>query len=126
MRQINLEIFDEIVTGTGTTWYTSSDHHAALGGADGLIVQACTSLISGSSPTLTVAAEHSADGRAFVALEATPQINGSAVTEGGVYVGRTLFPASGQTALAFVRLAVTLGGTTPQCRLKLAVTGRST
>lgn len=124
----SFSIFDEIITGTGTTWYTPSDLNAVLGQPDALAIQVATTLVSGTSPTLRMAVEHSGDGRAFLPRVATPEINNTSITNDksvSVTAGEQFGYTPGTSLLAYVRLAISLGGTNPRCRLRILVTGRN-
>lgn len=120
MRLTNIDIFDEVLTGSGTTWYTPTRLNDTLGAADAFAVQATTTLVSGTLPTLTVQAQHSSDDQNWLATPSAEISTG--IAEGGSYVGAQTVSSVG--LLANVRFAITLGGTSPQCRLKLSFTGR--
>jgi hypothetical protein len=119
MRKFNVQVFDEIITGTGTSWYTSTEFNEPLGSADLLTLQAITTLVAGTSPTLTIAAEHSADGANFVEYPSAV-FGPTAIASEGTY--DSLF-GYGEPLLPRVRFKLTLGGTTPACRVRLWVTG---
>ena len=63
MLSLHAQVFDEIITGTTSTWYTSSQFYEAVGASDTWSIHACASFVSGTNPTLTVYAEHSSDGQ---------------------------------------------------------------
>ena len=120
MRLHNLLVFDDIISGTSSTWYSRSDLQRAVGNAEAWAVQACVTNVSGFLPALTVLSEHSCDSLHWAATSAT-EINGVLIAEGGSYAGTSgwlLIPAT------FVRFKITLGGLSPECRLELTVTGR--
>ena len=123
MRTFNTLIFDDIISGTASNWFTSSDFCDQLGSADFLLLQARTSFVSGTSPTLTVDIEHSPDGQSWTLLPPGNHINAVAISNNGSYVGDDA-PTTIQ-ALAYVRCRISLGGTSPKCRLKLFATGHS-
>jgi hypothetical protein len=106
MRLANLLVFDDVIRGTGVTWYTASKFDELLGRGDGHAIQAVTTDASGSARTLTVVSQHSVDGQHWMAT--------SLVASDG------FFPAHARK----VRFAISLGGTDPICRLKLWVTTR--
>lgn len=122
MQIFNTVVFDESLSGTGTTWYSDADYSDTLGQCDSLAIEARTTAVSGTSPTLTVQVEHSADAQNWLSLAGTAEINAQAIANDAAIVpvigGPTVIP------LGFVRLRVTLGGTTPACRLKIHATGR--
>ncbi len=120
MRDLNILAFDDIVAGTSTTWYTPSPLNEALGTADVIVLHAVPTMVSGTSPTLTCTVEHSADGRSWNAMESAPAINAAALVTGTSLLGT----GTTNSPLQRVRVKITLGGTSPQCRLKLYATTR--
>ena len=54
MHLFTLEVFDDVISGTGTDWYSTALHNNILGTADVFAIQAVTTGVSGTSPTLTV------------------------------------------------------------------------
>lgn len=121
MRIVNIEIFDEIISGTGTTWYSPAELNHKLGAADVFAVQATTTMVLGGFPTVTVQGQHSADDQNWIATP-SPEINWF-MSEGSTIIGGQT--ASSVLLLANLRFAISLGGTSPQCRLKLWFTGRA-
>ena len=112
MRLNNLLIFDEIITAAGVTWYTPSHLDAMLGKGDIPCFQLTTSLVAGTSPTLTFSIEHSADAKNYL-------LRGNAtfsITEGGAYAWNT---NESSILLAYVRCSIVLGGTAPRARVKV-------
>ena len=125
MRQSTLFVFDDFISGTGTTWYSGAEFNAKIGMADMFAVFALVQPpVSGTSPTVTVASQHSVDGRNWIATGST-ELSAVAIAANGAYYGGNPGHFFGAALAPFVRLAITLGGTSPQCRLKLYVTGRS-
>lgn len=120
MRTLTILAFDEIIAGTGNTWYTPDSYHAEIGACDFLVIMAATSGASGTSPTLTCQFEHSADGRNWLPNGTTPEINGF-----GIANDASTWGAPANPFLRFVRVKITLGGTNPACRLKLFINGRA-
>lgn len=113
------EVFDDSVAGSLTVWYTSAAHNDVLGSGDVLAVQATVQNLSGTSPSLTVQVEHSADGKDWIG--AGSAIISTLVANNATYYGsRQAWPA----LLGFVRLKVSLGGSSPRCRLKLYACSR--
>lgn len=114
----NHDVFDEVITGTTTIWYSASTFNALLGSADRLVVLAYpTGLVS--SPSLNAYVESSSDNQHW-AIPATLLWAGQVLAEGAV------LRAQANNQLAFNRLKITLGGSsTSQCRLKVTVTGRA-
>lgn len=125
MKLFNQTVFDENIASTATTWYTSAEHNDRLGLPDVLMIQAVATNVTGTTPTLTLQVEHCADGQNWINLKPTggPEIAAAAINTTPVnyaYVSSvTTIP------LSFVRFRISLGGTSPQCRLKVLVTGRT-
>jgi hypothetical protein len=122
MQKFNTLVFDESLSGTGTTWYSDADFSDMLGECDSLAIEARTTNVSGTSPTLTVQVEHSADNQNWLSLAGTAEINAQAIANDTAIV--PIIGSSSVIPLGFVRLRVALGGTTPACRLKIYATGR--
>jgi hypothetical protein len=119
---VHVLAFDDIISGTAVAWYTPSRLNASLGAADAFAVQAVTRFVSGTDPTLTVLAEHSADQLNWVATP-TPEINAVPLVGDDTFDGAR-DGATDLALLGFLRFRISLGGVSPQCRLKLYVTGR--
>ncbi len=117
-------IFDDVVQGTSDV-YTDPKWNEKLGVADVFTVGAIASQAGGTSPTLTVQVEQGPDERRWENRNTTAEINGVTLskTAENVETANDGDPA-GATRLAFVRLRIQLGGTDPQARLKIWVTGR--
>ena len=115
-------VFDQSISGTGDTWYTSAEHNDSLGLGDELAIHAVTTGVSGSAPTITCRVETSANGKDWYDAQGGPEISGAisndATLEGGVAIVLVILQR-------FVRVRVALGGTSPACRLKIYATGRS-
>jgi hypothetical protein len=123
MRVLSRLVFDEIIAGTSTTWYTATEHNAILGAPDRFGIHAIVTDTAGTNnPKLTVWGQTSGDGQHWIDIEANPAIDNQLFTAGQYYgqVAGVLPPF-----LAYVRLAMSLTGTNPSCRLKLYVCGRS-
>lgn len=121
MRLSNVLVFDENIKDAGPIWRTSDEFNDALGAGDILAIQASVTNVTGSSPTLTVDVEHCADGQNWKL--GTTAISG-AIASDTAYVG-ILAPSSSFVPLGYVRLKITLGGTSPACRARITVTSRS-
>ena len=120
MRSFNIIAFDDLISGTASTWYTSSDLDEVLGASDAMVLHAATSAVTGTGPTLTCQVEHSASTEDWAAV-GSAQISTSIANDGSY---RGLIDNFNPVLLGFVRVKVTLGGTSPACRLKLYVTGK--
>lgn len=123
MRTNVMTVFSDFVAGT-TPVYTSEEWNDALGLANKLAIQAVSDQVSGTGTiSLTVAIEHSCDQRNWAAKSATAEINAQTITAATT---TTWFGSdSGVTpSLGYVRLKVTLAGTTPAAHVKIHVCGR--
>lgn len=120
MLLFNADVFDEIITGTAGTWYSYSQHNAMLGAGNTYAIFATPTNVTGTSPTLTLFFETSIDGRAW--FTSVSAITGASMSNGVVLYGSM---SSGAGIGSYARLRIVLGGTTPACRLKVSVTGRS-
>lgn len=123
MRAFSKDVFDEIISGTGNTWYTPGSFNDLLGSVDFLGIFAATTNVSGTTPTLTVQVQHSPDGQNWVSVSGTPEISATLIASNTGYYGSD--NGISPVLASFVRLQITLGGTSPQCRLKVSVTGRT-
>jgi hypothetical protein len=125
MLAFNKLIFDNTISGTAGTWYSPCVYDEILGSADAVFLMVHAMGVSGTSPTITCRLEHSANGRSFKEVSGTAEINAQAlVTDTAI---KSTSPTSLVTLtpyLRFVRLKVTLGGTSPSARLKIYATGR--
>jgi len=99
-------VFQRFVHGGGAL-YSERDTWARLGGADRMVVEAQVSNVSGSSPALSVALEHSADGSAWT--DKTMLVDDAPLTVGASQALYGSDPGVYATA-RFARLRVTLGG----------------
>jgi hypothetical protein len=114
-------VFDENINTVGPVWKSSDEFNDALGAGDTLAIQAYVTVVSGTTPTLTVQVEHSADGQNW---SLGPTALSTGIVSNTAYAGSVLSSAS-YVPLGYVRLRVTLGGTTPACRARITVTTRS-
>lgn len=117
-------VFDDFVAGTAPA-YTDASWNPTLGGADKLAIMAVADQVSGTSAiTLTVAIEHSGDGRNFLSKNAAAEINAQTIdsTQTWALNGSD----SGVTpSLGFVRLRVQLASASAaQAHVRIHVTGR--
>lgn len=121
MKYFNVPIFDEYISGgSPAQWYSSDEFLSLLGGADVLEIQAATSMVSGTSPTLTIDTQQSADGSNFAPHTSMASVP---ISNNGIYCAGTTTAAR---PLRLVRIRISLGGTAPRCRLKITATGRAT
>lgn len=123
MKLFNLVVFDDNISGTSTTWYTPAEFNDPLGLADQLMFQAYATNVSGTATTLTVQAEHSADGQNWVNIASSAEIT-STISSTPVSVGYT--PGFVEIKLSLTRLRISLSNdSSAQCRLKVTATGRT-
>lgn len=94
---------------------TTCPDNALLGAVDLYTVFAVATSVSGTLPSVNVYVDQSCDNRTWI-------LGSSAIISGALSEGQVLH-GTGPFA-AFLRLRVTLGGTSPQCRLRLRVAGR--
>ncbi len=113
----NEVVFDENLSGT-SNWYTSDVYSAVLASADYLRLIGLATQVTGTGPTVTIVLEHSADGQTWVA--ASTLVNAAALSN-----NLTVTAQSVEELLGLARLRITLGGTSPTCRLRVGVTGRA-
>ena len=121
MRRLTVQVFDEYIAGTTTTWYTSCAYDELFGSADSLVIQAVTEQVSGTT-NLVITPQHSCNGLDW--KDCTSVLSQLGVVTDGTYLMDTAFFAS-QTFLTYVRLKITLTGTAPACLLKVIVCGRA-
>ena len=123
MRKYMKTVLNDFVVGT-TVVYTDTGNNDSLGSADKIAMHVVIDQVSGTSPTLTLALEHSCDGRNWVAKNVA----------GADIIGQTLSASTTNSFFAsdagttpfmgFVRIRVALGGTSPVAHVKVHLTGR--
>jgi hypothetical protein len=117
MQEFSVEVFDEIITGAVPSWFTSTEFDSLLGSAEALVLLVTTTFVSGTSPTLGLTSQHSADGLVF-----SDRTSFGSTSIGN---GLTFAKLDANAALGLVRLRLALGGTSPRCRVKVIATGRA-
>jgi hypothetical protein len=124
MRLFHHLVFDGYVSGTADV-FTDSSHDTLLGMADQLSISGYTAQVTGTSPTITVRVEGSFDQRRWQSRNTTAEVNVVALSaaQETMFQGQDGNPVARPT-LAFGRLKITLGGTTPTGQVRLWVTGR--
>ncbi len=121
MRRFNREVYKETHDLGATVRYTSAEFNDLLGSQDRLVVQYSAIKIGGTDPTLTIEAEGSNNGVDWVNLETL--INAAELTAATVNTG--IQATSGSVVYpAFVRLTISMGGTTPSAEIQVTVCGR--
>lgn len=125
MRIATLDLFDETIQGTTTTWYTPGSTYDALALGDVIAATAAVFNVQ-NSPTLTIQIEHSADGKNWNNLMTSPEVSQAISTLSNTALYFT--NAAPTLGLARFRIQLSATGTnsTCQCRLKIAATTRST
>lgn len=122
MQLFHTLVFDDAIEGI-TSVYSDSRFNAEIGSADKLQVMGVVSQVSGTSPTITVQLEHSADNRNFVNKSSTAEIDGTALSTSAITVVKG-YDAGSEPLGGRARLRITLGGTSPKARVRLWITGR--
>jgi hypothetical protein len=118
MLMLNEQVFDEIIEGTTTTWYTSARYNELLGRPRSLRIIASARDVT-SSGTLQVFVDSSIDNQHW--YEPTTPVITKVLS-----VGSDIAEGSSQADGAFQRLRIKFStGTTPRCWLQLGVSGRS-
>lgn len=123
MRSSVATVFSDFIVGT-TAVYTSEEWNDPLGIPNKIALQAVADQVSGTGTiTLTATLEHSCDQRNWVAKSGTAIINGETLSTSAT---TTLFGSDAGTTpnLGYVRVKLTLGGTTPQAHVKIHICGR--
>lgn len=121
---LNTDVFEEMLTGTGTTWYSYSEFNATIAAADQLAVFAYATNISNTSVVLNIGVDDSIDGRNWQVFT-TPLISGTISVTAPAYQVRvgTAYP---YTPASFSRFRIYLSGSSSAaCRLKLSISGRT-
>lgn len=124
MRIFSQLVFEGYVSGTADV-YSDSAHDALLGMADQLSIGGYTAQCTGTTPTLTVQVEQSFDNVRWQNRNATPEINTTSLVTTGetTFQGQDGNPTARPT-LAYARLRIRLGGTTPAAQVRIWATGR--
>ena len=122
MQILSQQLFDDNVAGTGVSWYTPAEYNDLLGSADLLAIQVLSSNVSGTGPTLTAKIQWSGDNQHWLDV-GSPGINGDPLANNSKYY----FQHNGTNgvALAYARISINLGGTSPAARLRVFVCGRT-
>jgi hypothetical protein len=123
MRKYMKTVLNDFVVGT-TAVYTDTSYNDALGSVDKIALHVVIDQVSGTSPTLTLALEHSCDGRNWVAKNISgADISGQALLATAT---NSFFASDAGTVpfMGFVRIRVALGGTSPVAHVKVHLTGR--
>ena len=122
MQVFHILVYDDAVEGT-TAVYSDPRHNAELTAADALQIMGVVSQVGGSTPTITVQLEHSADNRNFVNKSGTAEIDAASLSTTALTVVSGYDDGAVPTG-GFARLRIALGGSSPEARVRLWVTGR--
>jgi len=115
------EIFRTYVSGTQSV-YTDMRFAALLGSVERLSVWAFNLVVSGTTPSLTIQIEQSPDGIRWQNQGSVPECNNISI----VSLTYISFDSANDVPMAnYVRLRITLGGTSPATLLRLQAAGRS-
>jgi hypothetical protein len=125
MRVFNQCVFDGYVSGTANV-YSDSKFNALLGVTDQLSLSGYTAQATGTTPTITVQVEQSFDNIRWQSRNTTAEISASALSTGTTETNVQGFDGNptARPTLAFGRLRIALGGTSPTAQVRLWVTGR--
>lgn len=125
MRIFHRLAFDGYVTGT-TSVYSDPGLTTLLGSTDQLAVGGFTTQVSGTGPKIEVQVEHSIDNARWMNRNTAAEIPNTTTlsTTAETVVAGNDGDSTARPTLAFARLRITLGGTTPSGQVRLWVTGR--
>lgn len=121
MRIDTYQVFDQIISGTGTTWFSGSEFHRSLGQGDVLVLQAYPTNVPNTTSKLSVAWDYSADSQNWISFTAPDLTNATMANNVPMVASNNGFFLPG----AFVRVNISLTGVSPSCRLKVNVTTRA-
>ncbi len=121
-RLFNTQVFNDVIVGSTTAALTDPKFDELLASGDSISVQAVADQITGTTPTLTISLEHSGDRRNWSAK--TTLVSAVAIGPASTNVALGNDPGT-SPMLGFVRLKITLGGTTPTARVQVYACGRS-
>ena len=124
MRLFHQLAFEGYVNGTANV-YSDPALTSVLGTADQLVIGGYTSQVSGTGPTITIQVEHSIDNIRWQDRNITAEVAGTTLstTAETPFSGQDGDPTT-RPRLAFARLRIALGGTTPAGQVRIWVTGR--
>jgi hypothetical protein len=115
-------VFRDFVHGT-TAVHTDPDFNRLLATTEVIEIVAIASLASGTSPTLTVRSQVSGDNRNWANKSSTAEISALSLSTSAQTIGAGKSGITDPTS-GFVRLAISLGGTSPGTHVEVWVTGR--
>jgi hypothetical protein len=122
MRSFHRLVFDAFVEGT-TAVYTDPELNLLLAMTDVLEIVVIANQTSGTSPTLTVKSQVSANNRDWVDKEDTAEINAASLSTSAQTMAAGKSTAA-EVTTGFSRLSIALGGTSPKSYLRIYATGR--
>lgn len=116
------KIFHNYVSGN-QSFYTDTRYADMLGGVERLSITGAVAVITGTSPTLTIQLENSPDLTRWLSQSATAEIDNVPIGPGSYTIG---FDSTLDVPFAaYVRLRITLGGTSPAGLVTIFACGRS-
>jgi len=121
-RKANMLVFDDFISGAGTTVLTRPELNDTLGQHDLLGIQAVVDQVTTAAGTITVQIFHSSDQINFIAKNGTAEINAASIP---VATTTVKFGSDAGTvpSLGYVRLAITIT-TATIAHVKVWVTAR--
>lgn len=123
MRSVSLQIFDDVINGTTTSWYSGAQLNPILGAIDTYALQVCTTFVGTPAPTLTVTSQHSADNQNWFNLG--DDIAGTVIANDQSYWKWRDGVITTTGIMANLRFRITLSGTSgARARVRLYFTGR--
>ncbi len=122
---VTLLVFDDVISDTASQ-YTPTRFNRELAEGERYVIQAICDDVTGTSPTITIVYEHSADGRTFIAKNGgIGEINTASLAVGATTNLRsTGFSSGARAGHGMARLRLALGGTSPKAHVKVWVTLR--
>ena len=123
MRKITMLVFDDFIPSNAQV-FTAAVLNDRLGQFDHLVLNAVADQSAGTNPTLAAQISHSSDQRNWTNKNGTAEIPATAIPVGATtsLVGWDSSPNN--PTLGFVRIGITLAGTSPAAHVKLYVTAR--
>jgi hypothetical protein len=126
MLRFSERVYDNLISGT-QPMYTDVRFCELLGSADVISLAGQIEGVRGSSPTLVIQVEHSADKTRWVNRNTAPEVSLSLTPPTTILpppASTPMGPVESRTGLPYVRLRMQLSGTTPSGVLRLYIVGR--
>ncbi len=119
MRRFNKDVYKETHDTGATARYTSAEFNDLLGSQDVLVVQYSAVKVAGTTPTLTIGLQGSNNGVDW--KDIMTLVSAASLTAGTVNTG---IASTDKDLPSFVRLAISMGGTTPSAEIQVIACGR--